>query len=329
MHTDDTAPRYRLGSSDTYLSCIGLGTWQFSQGRGVVGKFWPTITPALILSIVEESLNHGVNWFDTAEVYGGGKSEEALAQALADLQVGNDEVCIATKWWPVLRSARHLQETIAERLNRLHGRPITLYQIHQPYSHSTIAQQMEAMARLIDAGLISHAGVSNFSARQMVEAYHALKTHGHTLVSNQVRYHLLDRRIERNGVMAAAQDLGISIIAYSPLAQGLLSGKFHDQRRQPGGMRRLDPRFRSGYLERIAPLVDALQGMARRYDVSPAQVALNWIITYPGNSVFAIPGARRVSQAVQNASAMSWRMTESDRMALSEVSASVLAHRSR
>ncbi|NMP23535.1 aldo/keto reductase [Sulfobacillus harzensis] len=321
--TNQTAPRYQLGQSDTYLSPIGLGTWQFSQGQGLVGRFWPKLEPALMMSIVEEALNHGINWFDTAEVYGRGKSEEALAQALDDLRVAPDQVAIATKWWPVLRSARHLEATIDERRRRLHNRPITLYQIHQPYSHSSVKEQMEAMARLLDQGLIRHAGVSNFSAAQMVEAAKHLKSHGYALASNQVRYHLLDRRIEENGVIQAALDWGITIIAYSPLAQGVLTGKFHNGAARPGGMRRLDPHFRPMMLAKTEPLIEELRQMAQRYHVSPAQVALNWVITYPGNRVMAIPGATRVSQAAQNAGAMGWSLSPGDRQALTDIARDV------
>lgn len=317
---DERRRHYRLGSSETRLSPIGLGTWQFSQGQGLVGRFWPRLAPALVMSIVEEALHHGIDWFDTAEIYGGGQSEESLATALDELGVDPSRAAIATKWWPVLRSANHLSQSAEERLRRLHGRPITLYQIHQPYSRSSIARQMEAMARLLDAGLIRHAGVSNFSARQMTEAHRILKSHGHELVSNQVRYHLLDRRIETNGVMSAAQDLGMSIIAYSPLAQGLLTGKFHSGQARPQGMRRMDPHFRPAYLKKAEPLIRALTEMGEKYQVTPAQVALNWIVTHPGDHVFAIPGATRVSQAAQNAGAMAFEVSASDRQALDRLS---------
>lgn len=316
--------RTRLGETDTWLSAIGLGTWQFSQGRGLVGKFWPRLAPALVLSIVEEAINHGIDWFDTAEVYGGGRSEEVLAEALDDLKVDHEAVAIATKWWPLMRTAQHLERSVQDRMTALRNRPITLYQIHQPYSRSSIAQQMQSLARLLDAGLIRNAGVSNFSASQMVEAHRALRAHGHTLASNQVRYHLLDRRIETNGIMSAAQDMGISLIAYSPLAQGILTGKFHGQKDPPQGFRRLDPHFHANYLTRTKPLIAALTEMAETYGVTPAQVALNWVITRPNTSVLAIPGATRVSQASQNAGAIGWILSLSDRQALDHLSSQVV-----
>ena len=310
--------RYRLGESETMLSPIGMGTWQFSQGRGLAGKFWPNLPPSLIQAIVGRALDYGINWFDTAEIYGQGQSEESLATAL-DATANNRQALIATKWWPVFRSSHSLRQSADERLRHLHHRPITLYQIHQPYARSSIASQMRVMAELLDQGVIAHAGVSNFSLPQMLEAHRALKSHGHPLVSNQVRYHLLDRRIEQNGLLSAAKDLGITIIAYSPLAQGLLTGKFHDDHTRPSGVRRLDPRFGRGHLRRTKPLIDLLNHLGKRYQVTPAQVALNWIITTPGRCLMAIPGATHPRQAQANAEAMGWSLSASDREALCEM----------
>lgn len=315
----EQAPRYRLGDSTTFLSPIGLGTWQFSQGRGMIGKFWPSLSDDAVTDIVKHALLGGINWFDTAEAYGRGQSERALAHALSALEVPAGQALIATKWWPVLRSSQSLERSVQERRALLQERPITLYQIHQPYSRSPIAAQMAAMARLIDRGLIQHAGVSNFSAQQMAEAHRALKAHGYRLVSNQVRYNLLDRQVETNGVLETAQNLGISIIAYSPLAQGLLTGKFHFGSARPRGVRRWDPHFRAAYLHKTEPLLRCVQAIAEANQVTPAQVALNWLITTPGQCVLAIPGATSVEQASQNAAAMLWTLSASDRAALDRV----------
>lgn len=313
--------RYRLGQSNTFLSPIGIGTWQFSQGRGLVGKFWPNLSADAIQAIVATSLTEGINWFDTAEIYGNGQSEAALASALDALNVDPAVALIATKWWPLFRNAESLKIRLPERQRNLHQRPITLYQIHQPYARASIASQMRAMAELLDAGLIGHAGVSNFSRSQMIEASQVLREHGHALASNQVRYHLLDRRIETTGLLAAAKDLGTTIIAYSPLAQGLLSGKFHAPGTRPQGLRLLNPNFRPAHLRRSQPLIDVLTELGARYHASPAQVALNWLITTPGEFVLAIPGATRPDQARSNAATMSWRLSASDRDAINQASA--------
>ncbi len=282
----------------------------------MIGKFWPTLSDERIRHIVKHTVEGGINWFDTAEVYGGGQSERALTLALETLQIAPEDAYIATKWWPLLRSSRSLEETIKEREELLKGRKILLYQIHQPYSRSTIPEQMKAMARLIDQGHIEHAGVSNFSCEQMEQAFKELKSHGHLLVSNQVRYNLMDRQIEVNGILQKARELGITIIAYSPLAQGLLSGKFHARTARVRGMRRLDPRFWPKALQQSLPLIEKLQSIAQANEASAAQVALNWLVTAPDERVMAIPGATSVEQASQNAAAMQWRLSASDRSAL-------------
>lgn len=310
----------RLGQSDSHWSPIGLGTWQFSQSRGLIGKFWPTLSQTQITAVVQAALGGGINWFDTAEAYGQGQSEQALALALEALQVDSSEAAIATKWWPLLRGANHLQRSIDQRLKALRERPIALYQIHQPFSRSSIEGQMRAMALLRERGLIQQIGVSNFTAAQMTRAHRTLKTFGYSLASNQVQYNLLDRAIEKNGILDQAQDLGISLIAYSPLAQGLLTGKFHRGHARPRGFRRWAPRFRPSALKRTAGLIDAMQTLADKYQVEVSQIALNWVINAAGNTVFAIPGATSPTQAMGNGRAMGWALSRSEWEWLSQLS---------
>ncbi len=302
----------RLGQSNTYWSPIGLGTWQFSQGRGLIGKFWPTLSQTQITAVVRAALDSGINWFDTAEAYGQGRSEQALARALDALHVKFDEAAIATKWWPLLRTSHHLQRSIGLRLGALQQRPIALYQIHQPFSQSTIESQMRAMASLRERGLIQQIGVSNFNATQMARAHRTLKTFGYALASNQIRYNLLQREIETNGLVDQAKELGISLIAYSPLAQGLLTGKFHSGHSRPQGFRRWAPMFRPHVLKRTAALISAMQTLADKYTVEVSQVALNWVITAAGDTMFAIPGASSPQQARGNCRAMGWALTKSE-----------------
>ncbi|MDP4164759.1 MAG: aldo/keto reductase, partial [Bacillota bacterium] len=224
--TNQVSPR-RLGNSDIEISALGLGTWQFSKGEGLVGRFWPVLPEKEIEDIVRLSLEGGINWFDTAEVYGKGKSEEALANALNALGDQANEALVATKWWPAFRTAGSITSSIHERIKALKGRRIDLYQVHQPFSFSSVKAEMDAMASLLKDKKIRTAGVSNFNEAKMREAHQVLASHGYPLVSNQVKYSLLDRRIEQSGVLAAAKELGITIIAYSPLEQGILTGKFH------------------------------------------------------------------------------------------------------
>ena len=222
----------RLGRGPLEVSPIGLGCWQFSGGRSFAGAFWGALAPDTMDAIVRAALDGGVDWFDTAEIYGNGRSERALAHALAAAGRRDGDVTVATKWWPVLRTARSIGATFAQRERALDGFTVGLHQVHQPFSFSSVEAQMDAMAALVAAGRVRAVGVSNFSAAWMRRAHARLARHGIALATNQVRYSLARRTIERDGTLAAARELGVSIIAYSPLAQGLLSGRFHaDPRR--------------------------------------------------------------------------------------------------
>lgn len=309
-----SAPR-PLGRSPIGVSAIGLGTWQFSEGVGLASRFWPDLSAETENAIVAASLEGGVTWFDTAEMYGRGRSEAALARALLAGGRKPGDVVVATKWWPAFRTAANIGATVRERLAHLAPFGIDLYQVHQPIAFATVAAQMRAMADLVDAGTVRSVGVSNFSERQMRAAHRALAQRGIALASNQVRFSLLDRRPETNGVLAAARELGVTIIAYSPLAQGLLSGKFHDDpgliRSRPGP-RKWSRDFRRGGLERSRPLVEALRAIAAARGATPSQVALSWLVTFHGGTVVAIPGATSVAQARENAGAMGVRLDAAD-----------------
>jgi aryl-alcohol dehydrogenase-like predicted oxidoreductase len=319
----DTLPPRRLGTSDLHVTPIGLGCWQFSRRRGLAGKFWPSLEQETIRRIVKVSLEGGVNWFDTAEVYGWGLSEEALADALRAGGASPESVIIATKWWPGLRTARSISTTIDERLARLGEYPISLYQVHQPFALATIGAQMAAMARLVDAHKVRWIGVSNFSAARMRRAHAALRERGVALISNQVKYSMLDRRIEHDGTLEAAKELEIAIIAYSPLEQGLLSGKFHDDPeliRHRVGFRRFLPSFQRSTIRETQPLIDALRQIALRHGRTSSQVALNWLLTFHGDLVVAIPGATRVEQALENVGAMTFRLSDEELRRLDDLS---------
>jgi aryl-alcohol dehydrogenase-like predicted oxidoreductase len=313
----------RLGRSSITVSVIGLGCWQFSEGKGLAGGYWPPLPQETVNQIVAASLTEGINWFDTAEVYGGGRSEAALSQALVAAGKRNGDIVVATKWWPMLRMAGNIRATIGERLKRLAPFGIDLYQVHQPVALASAAAQMRAMAELLAEGKIRAIGVSNFSAAKMRAAHRALADQGLPLVSNQVRYSLLNRRIESNGVRQAAQELGITIIAYSPLAQGILTGKFH---RDPGSIRsRPGPRkwmaaFRRSGLARSRQLILAVENIARAHGVAPAQVALNWLIHAHGDRVVIIPGATTVTQATENAGAADFRLSDAEQNELERLS---------
>jgi aryl-alcohol dehydrogenase-like predicted oxidoreductase len=313
----------QLGRTGIQVTPIGLGCWQFSQRENLSGMFWPTLSHGEITEIVRESLDGGINWFDTAEVYGWGRSEALLARALQENDRGPGDVLVATKWWPSFRGSSSIIESIDDRLAHLGGFPIDLYQVHHPLAFATTRGQMYAMAELVRQRKIRAVGVSNFGARKMIRASAALQSLGLSLASNQVKYSMLDRRIEKNGVLDAARRLGITIIAYSPLEQGLLTGKFHDdpdliRRRQ--GFRRFLPAFRRDRILESRPLVDALREIGARHGASPSQVALSWLVAFHGSMVLAIPGATKVRHARDNVGAMQISLEPDELSRLDELS---------
>lgn len=311
-----------LGKSDVKITPIGLGCWQFSKQGNLAGKFWPSLDDDLIRDVVKVSFEGGINWFDTAEVYGQGASEKILAKSLVDLGKKPGDVLIATKWWPMFRTASNIKKTIDERLAALSPFPIDLYQVHQPWGFSSEVSEMKAMAEMVRAHKIRLVGVSNFSARKMRSAWETLQKSGISLVSNQVQYSLLNRKIESNGVLDTAKELGITIIAYSPLAQGLVTGKFHDS---PGllkniGFRKYSSRFKPKGLEKSRPVAELVKKLAVKYDATPSQVALNWLIHFSGDNIVAIPGATKTSHAIENTGAMKFMLSWEDIHLLDQVS---------
>ncbi|RSK29273.1 aldo/keto reductase [Bacillus sp. HMF5848] len=305
------------------VSALGLGCWQFSKGTGAVGRFWSTLSQDDIQKIIQTTVQGGINWFDTAEVYGKGQSEEALADALIKLGEEVEHTYIATKWWPLLRTASSITKTIDDRIAALKNHTIDLYQVHQPFSFSSVKAEMDAMAELVKANKVRHIGVSNFTANKMREADQQLQKHGLRLASNQVKYSLLDRRIETNGTLDAAKELGITIIAYSPLEQGILTGKFH---RNPELIKNISgPRKYMSYLkpkglEKSKPLIDLLFELAEEYGATPSQIALNWMINFHGETVVAIPGASKVKHAEENVGTLQFNLLDEHMNMIDKVS---------
>ena len=316
-------PLRKLGESNLQISALGLGCWQFSKQTGLVGKNWPSLTDKDTIEIVKASIDGGINWFDTAEIYGQGKSEKSLSNALKKNGRQPDETIIATKWWPLGRWASSIKRTIDNRLDKLAGYPIALHQIHSPHGFSSVEKEMNTMADLIEEGKIKYVGVSNFNSDRMKRACEALDKRGHKLVSNQVVYNLLNRKIESNGVMDTAQELGVTIIAYSPLAQGLVSGKFHkdqDLIKNRIGSRKHMNTFKLKGLLKSQPVIDQLKNIADEYNATPSQVALNWLINFHGDKVVAIPGATKIRQAEENTGTMNFILSQEHLDMLDQVS---------
>ena len=270
--------------------------------------------------LFKAALDGGINWFDTAELYGGGVSEASLSAALKFAGKQNGEVVVATKWWPLFRTSRNIPKSIEDRIRFLDGYDIDLYMVHHPFSLSTHENEMNAMADLVEAGKIRSVGISNFSAKQMRQAHETLQKRGHPLAMNQVRYSLIDRSIEKNGILDTAKELGITIVAYTPLGSGLLSGKYH---KNPELVQNKTFYFRSriqAKIERTRTLVAALEEIGTGHNATAAQAALNWVISFHGDTVVTIPGATRVEQAEESAGAMHFRLSDDELNRLDELS---------
>ena len=289
----------------------------------MAGRFWEALTQQTVDEVVAVSLERGIDWFDTAEMYGKGASERALAAALRAAGKAGGDVVVATKWLPFFRMAGSIKSTIDQRLRCLSPFGIDLHQVHQPVGFSSVEAEMAAMADLMAGKKIRAVGVSNFNQARMRRAHAALAARGIPLASNQVRYSLMDRRIESDGTLAAAKELGVTIIAYSPLGQGLLTGRYHEDpsyvRKRPGPRKWMRP-FRPKGLERTRRLIEGLRTVAAAHGATVGQVALAWLCQFHGDTVVVIPGASRPEQAEENARALGLTLSRGELVRIDELS---------
>ncbi len=298
-----------LGLNGPAVSPLGIGTWAW--GDKLFWNYGKEYDAADLQAAFKTALDSGILFFDTAEIYGFGESERLLGEFM---QQTDRPVTIATKYFPLpwRFNADAVADALTASLKRLQLPMVTLYQVHWPFDflmgQTTL---MNALADEVKQGRIQAVGVSNYSAEQMRQAHRLLADRGVPLAVNQVQYSLLARQIERNGVLSTARELGVTILAYSPLAQGLLTGKYTPETyTPPTGARKLDPRFSRSGLEKLAPVINLLKSIGERHGRTPAQVALNWLIVQ-GN-VIPIPGAKNPNQVEQNAGALGWSLTESE-----------------
>ncbi|WP_044204993.1 aldo/keto reductase [Coleofasciculus chthonoplastes] len=304
-----------LAKDGPTLTSVGIGTWAW--GDTLFWGYGKDYGVSQVRDAFAATLDAGVSFFDTAEVYGLGESESLLGQFMKEF---GRPAQIATKYFPVpwRFTSQSVSDALTASLKRLQVEQIELYQVHSPFSFFMSQETlMNALADEVQRGRIASVGVSNYSAEQMREAHGYLAARGIPLAVNQVQYSLLERKIERNGVLDTARELGVTILAYSPLAQGLLTGKYTPENYvKPTGARSLDPRFSKGGLEKIAPVIKLLRQLGEKYDRTPAQVALNWLIA---QGVVPIPGAKTAQQAQQNAGALGWSLTPEEVEQLDQV----------
>jgi aryl-alcohol dehydrogenase-like predicted oxidoreductase len=309
-----------LGQTGLKVPQLGLGAMIWGQPTG-----WARWTPAQTAygpsesadeeeRAFEVSLAAGVNLVDTAEMYANGASENRVGE----LAQGRS-VIIATKFPPSPFSRPDaFPDAIAASLKRLQRDRIDLYQHHFPSKRVPIPELMSLMAGAVEAGQVRAVGVSNYSAEQMRLAHAELAKRGVPLASNQVEYSLLHRQPETDGVLDACKELGVTLIAYTPLAGGALTGKYSLRGPKATGLRRFMGRFRGSGLEELEPVIELLRGIGARYGKSPNQVALRWLIE---QGTLPIPGAKNAMQAASNVEALTFALTSDEVAALSEATA--------
>jgi aryl-alcohol dehydrogenase-like predicted oxidoreductase len=290
---------------------FGLGAWQW--GDRLIWQYGQNYGDDECRAAFEVSLEAGIRFVDTAEVYGNGRSERLLGQFLKET---DQPVLVATKYFPFpwRLTKKSLIRALKGSLERIGVETVDLYQIHQPYSLLPMDTLMETMAEAVKEGLSRTVGVSNFNQNQMLRAYSALARKNVPLASNQVTYSLLNRAIEKDGLLARCNELGVRLIAYSPIEKGLLTGKYSVENPPPGVR---GQRYGS-LLPKIGPLLKLMTEIGQEHGgKSRAQVALNWCIC---KGTLPIPGAKNARQAEENAGALGWKLTEEEVAKLDEIS---------
>jgi aryl-alcohol dehydrogenase-like predicted oxidoreductase len=301
--------RYLAVDTPKKISKIGLGTWQFGSKEWGYGELYDE---QLAHTIVRRAVELGVTLFDTAEIYSSGRSERILGQALGE---DRESVVLATKIWPVVPSASWVKRRAIASAHRLGVSRLDLYQTHWPSPLVRDSTIMGGMRSLQETGLVGEVGVSSYSLERWRAAENMLRSR---VLSNQVAYSLVERSAEQE-LIPFAESHGRIIIAFSPLAQGLLSGKYHGASRPTNQVRAASPLFHPANLERTSDLIAVLREVADAHDATPAQVALASVIRR--SAVAAIPGASSVEQLESNVAAAEIDLTDDEYQALTKASA--------
>jgi aryl-alcohol dehydrogenase-like predicted oxidoreductase len=306
MATETVTENFALGSSGITIRSLGVGTNRW----GSAGAARPELRP-----VFEAALQAGISLFDTAEVYGRGGSERTLGYCLS---AAASKPVVLTKFFPMPWRMRKgsLVQALRRSLERLRLPQVDLYLVHFPTPLVPVEAWADGLADAVEAGLTRAVGVSNFDASQMRRAHSALKARGVPLCCNEVEYNLLNRKVERNGVLALCRELGVALVAYRPLALGFLSVPPSSQYRARGARGLL---FGRGYAERVGAVAGQLRRIADSRGKTPAQVALNWVLC---KGALPIPGASTVQHLQENIGALGWRLTAGEVAELDQAGAS-------
>jgi aryl-alcohol dehydrogenase-like predicted oxidoreductase len=314
----DVAPpqagdRITLAGTGVTIPPLGVGTWAWGdKGTWGMGGYDTSLTEDSVAEAWDACVEAGVVLFDTAEVYGGGESERIIGRMIARDPTVRPRVVIATKFMPSpwkvnVRSA--LLSAARRSVERLGIEAIDLYQIHGPISLRSHSALAEALAAAHAEGLVKAVGVSNYSAKETKSMDAALRRHGLRLATNQVEFSLLRAMPERVGLLSTCSELDVVVLDYSPIGQGRLTGKYSAANPPPG--RRT---FSAHPMAQVDAVVSELRRVGEAHDGrSPSQVALAWLIA---KGTVPIPGAKNRAQALDNAGALGWRLSDGEMAAL-------------
>ncbi|KAK9285105.1 hypothetical protein L1049_024290 [Liquidambar formosana] len=308
--------KVKLGGSDLKVTRLGIGAWSWGDTSYWNNFQWDDRKMKAAKSAFDASVDCGITFFDTAEVYGSRlsfgaiNSETLLGRFIKERKERNPEVevAVATKFaalpWRLGRQS--VLSALKDSLCRLGLSSVDLYQLHWPGIWGNEGY-IDGLADAVEKGLVKAVGVSNYNERRLRDAYQMLKKRGIPLASNQVNYSLIYRLPEENGVKATCDELGITLIAYSPIAQGALTGKYTPGNPPTGPRGQI---YTSEFLTRLQPLINRIKEIGENYNKTPTQVALNWLIAQ--ENVVPIPGAKTAEQATEFAGALGWRLTNEE-----------------
>ncbi|PWZ40609.1 putative oxidoreductase [Zea mays] len=299
-----------LGGSGVSVTKLGVGAWSWGDTTYWNEFRWDDTKLKAAKGAFDASIDCGITFFDTAEVYGAGvsgaiNSESLLGRFINERQRKEQvDVAVATKFaalpWRFGRGS--VICALKASLDRLGVSSVELYQLHWPGIWGN-EDYLDGLGDAVEQGLVKAVGVSNYSEKRLRDAYERLRKRGVPLASNQVNYSLIYRNPEENGVKAACDELGVTLIAYSPIAQGALTGKYTPESPPKGPRGRI---YTPEFLTKLQPLINRIKEIGGSYGRTSTQVVLNWLVCQ-GN-VVPIPGAKNAEQAREFAGALGWSL---------------------
>ncbi|XP_044501860.1 uncharacterized oxidoreductase At1g06690, chloroplastic-like [Mangifera indica] len=311
-----TEEKVKLGGSELKVTRLGIGAWSWGDTSFWNNFEWDDRKVKAARAAFNTSVDNGITFFDTAEVYGsrasfGAIESEILLGRFIKERKGKDpevEVDVATKFaalpWRLGRQS--VVSALKDSLRRLGLSSVELYQLHWPGIWGNEGY-IDGLGDAVELGLVKAVGVSNYNERRLREAYEKLKMRGIPLASNQVNYSLIYRAPEENGVKATCDELGVTLIAYSPVAQGALTGKYTPENPPTGPRGRI---YTPEFLTKLQPLLKRINEIGEAYGKTSTQVVLNWLIAQ--ENVVPIPGAKNAEQAKEFPGALGWRLSDEE-----------------